>query len=308
MKPCGPFKRNKGMDFKTRALVWAGALMMGAISGLFGFANAFSPVGVFNALVPKDGGVTIERNIPFGVHPRQKLDIYRPTNDETGLPVIYFSYGGGWESGDKEEYSFVGRALAARGYVTVIADYRLVPDVVYPDFVADNGLAVQWVTDTIGSYGGDPGRMVLMGHSAGAYNVMMLALDPEFGVDLSNVRAIVGLSGPYDFYPFDVSQSQNAFGDFPQPEQTQPVNLVSRDLPPVFLGHGDKDETVFLRNSVTLAEEMTESGIDVSLQIYEGANHADTLVSMAMPLRWRYRVLDDVLAFLDANAVSDPIP
>ena len=130
---------------------------------------------------------------------------------------------------------------------------------------------------------------------------MMLALDPEFGVDLSNVRAIVGLSGPYDFYPFDVPQSQNAFGDYPRPEQTQPVHLVSRDLLPVFLGHGDKDETVFLRNSVALAETMSESGIEVSLKIYEGANHADTLISLAMPLRWRYQVLDDFLAFLDAN-------
>ncbi|MAN78566.1 MAG: alpha/beta hydrolase [Rhizobiales bacterium] len=292
------------MGLKTRALVWAGVLILVAISGLFGIANAFSPVGIFNALVPKDGGVTVERNMPFGVHPRQKLDIYRPANDETGLPVIYFSYGGGWEAGDKQEYGFVGRALAARGYVTVIADYRLVPEVVFPDFIADNGLAVQWIADAIGSYGGDPGRMVLMGHSAGAYNVMMLALDPEFGVDVSNVRAIVGLSGPYDFYPFDVSQSQNAFGDFPQPEQTQPVNLVSGGLPPVLLGHGDKDETVFLRNSVAMAEKMTENGVDVSLKVYEGGNHADTLVSLAMPLRWRYGVLEDVLAFLDDHTVS----
>ncbi len=278
--------------------------MVGAISGLFGFANAFSPVGIFNALVPKDGGVVVERNVAFGTHPRQKLDIYRPAGDGTGLPVVYFSYGGGWESGDKDEYGFVGRALAARGYVTVIADYRLVPEVVYPDFVADNALAVQWVADTIGSYGGDAGRMVLMGHSAGAYNVMMLALDPQFGVDMSNIRALVGLSGPYDFYPFDVSQSQNAFGDFPRPELTQPVNLAFGQMPPVFLGHGDKDETVYLRNSVALAEKMTERGTDVSLKIYEGGNHADTLVSLAMPLRWRYGVLEDVLTFLEANTVS----
>lgn len=274
---------------------------MGAISGLFGFANGFSPAGIFNALVPKDGDVAIEHNVAFGTDPRQKLDIYRPANDETGLPVIYFGYGGGWEAGDKDEYSFVGRAFAARGYVTVIADYRLVPDVVYPDFVTDNALAVQWSAETIGSYGGDPNRMVLMGHSAGAYNIMMLALDPQFGVDLTKIRAVVGLSGPYDFYPFDVPQSQNAFGDFPHPERTQPVNLVSEGLPPVFLGHGEDDETVYLRNSVALAERMTASGTDVSLKIYDGGNHADTLVSLARPLRWRYSVLDDVLAFLERH-------
>ncbi len=275
--------------------------MVGAIAGLFGIANAFSPVGIFNALVPKDGDVAVERDVAYGVHPRQKLDIYRPAGEATGLPVVYFSYGGGWESGEKGEYSFVGRALAARGYLTVIADYRLVPDVVFPDFVADNGLAVQWTREQIGTYGGDAGRMVLMGHSAGAYNVMMLALDARFALEMSDVRGIVGLSGPYDFFPFDVSQSQNAFGGFSQPEQTQPVNLVSEPLPPVFLGHGDKDETVYLRNSVALAEKMTESGTDVSLKIYEGGNHADTLVSLAMPLRWRYSVIEDVLAFLEEN-------
>lgn len=266
--------------------------------GLIGFANAFSPVGLFGALVPKEGNVAVVRDIAYGPGPRQKLDIYRPSNSASGLPVLYFGYGGGWESGSKGDYAFVGRAFAARGYVTVIADYRLVPEVVYPQFLEDNAAAVNWTLDHIANRGGDREQLFLMGHSAGAYNVMMLALDPSLGVESDAIKGVVGLSGPYDFYPFDVPQSRNAFGAYARPEQTQPINLVSGDAPPVFLGHGDRDQTVHPRNSIALAQKLTDAGASASLRIYPGANHADTLISLSMPLRWRYPVLEDVLAFL----------
>lgn len=269
---------------------------MGAIASLFGFANAFSPVAVFGTVVPKDGGVSIVADVAYGDDPRQTLDIYRPEGDASDLPVIYFGYGGGWESGDKSDYGFVGRAFAARGYVTVIADYRLVPNVVYPAFVQDNADAIKWVQDAIGPYGGDASRLFLMGHSAGAYNVMMAALDPSYGVE--DISAIVGISGPYDFYPFDVSQSRNAFGSYASPEATQPINLDLGGAPPVLLMHGEKDATVYLRNATALSQSLTEAGASVALKIYPRANHADTLTSLSMPLRWRFPVLDDALAFL----------
>lgn len=271
---------------------------MGVFAALFGAANAFSPVAVFGALVPKDGGVTVTRDIAYGPLPRHILDVYRPDGDQADRPVIFFSYGGGWESGEKADYAFVGRAFAARGYITVIADYRVVPDVVYPDFVSDNALAVSWLRENVASFGGDAETLFLMGHSAGAYNVMMLALDPQFGVADAPISGVVGLSGPYDFYPFDVSASQNAFGSFDQPEQTQPVNLVRGDAPPTLLLHGDSDDTVRPRNSTALAQGLTAAGASAEIKIYEGANHADTLVTLSIPLRWRYPVFEDVLAFL----------
>ncbi|SDG73374.1 alpha/beta hydrolase [Pelagibacterium luteolum] len=268
---------------------------MGVFAALFGAANAFSPVAVFGALVPKDGGVVVTRNIAYGPLPRHSLDVYRPSGDQVGRPVIYFSYGGGWESGEKSDYAFVGRAFAARGYVTVIADYRVVPDVVYPNFVADNALAVSWLRENVASFGGNRDNLFLMGHSAGAYNVVMMALDGEFGVANAPISGVVGLSGPYDFFPFDVPASQNAFGNFEQPEQTQPINHLQGDAPPMLLLHGDSDDTVRVRNSVALAQGLTEAGASAELKVYEGANHADTL---SMPLRWRYPVFDDILTFL----------
>jgi acetyl esterase/lipase len=281
-----------------KSIVLSGVVVLGVFSGLAGIANAFSPVALFGTLVPKDGGVTATTDIPYGAIERQKLDIYRPEGGTGPYPVIYFSYGGGWEGGEKADYRFLGQAFAAQGYVVVVADYRLVPEVVYPDFVEDNALAIAWVQQSIAQFGGDPEQLVLMGHSAGAYNVMMIGMVEAFGIPRSSIKGIVGLSGPYDFYPFDVSQSVNAFGGFAEPEQTQPVNLISDDLPPVFLGHGDQDRTVLLRNSVALAEGMTAAGNQVTVKVYEGANHADTLITIAMPLRWRYPVFEDVLGFL----------
>lgn len=284
----------------TKFFLWAGAVIAATIGGIIGAAHAFSPLAVFSGLVPKERGVSIVADIAYGENPRQRLDVYRP-EQSSGSPVLFFSYGGGWESGDKSEYAFVGHAFAARGYVTVIADYRVVPEVVYPDFVADNALALSWVKDTIEEFGGDRDRLFLMGHSAGAYNVAMLALDARFGIDPATISGLVGLSGPYDFYPFDVPASQNAFGRYPDPEETQPINHVSGDAPPMLLAHGDNDETVFLRNSVALAQGLTAAGAIVEVAIYEGANHADTLISLSMPLRWRYGVLDDAIAFMGRN-------
>ncbi len=145
------------------------------------------------------------RDIAFGPHPRQKLDIYLPPGPVSRAPVAFFIYGGSWSSGDKGTYAFAGNAFASRGYVTVVADYRLVPEVQFPSFIEDGAAALATVRRIIGRYGGDAGRLHLVGHSAGAYNAMMLALDPRYlaraGVPRASVRAAAGLSGPYDFLP-----------------------------------------------------------------------------------------------------------
>lgn len=258
---------------------------------------AFSPFALFGTLVPKDRSVWVVRDVAYGPDDRHRLDVYRPRAE--GIhPIVMFFYGGGWASGERADYAFVGHALAARGYVAVIADYRLVPDVVYPDFVADTALATQWVAARGPDFGGDPRKLFLMGHSAGAYNVMMAALDPRFGIAPDVLAGVIGLSGPYDFYPFDVAASRNAFGSYPDPEVTQPIYHVSSHAPPILLIHGADDETVAPRNATALAERLEAAGAPVTLLLYRGAGHAQTLLALSRPLRWQYRVLEDVLEFL----------
>lgn len=263
---------------------------------------AISLLSLLNTLSPKDrGSRKVARDVPFGPAPRQQLDIYAPRHASGPVPVVFFIYGGSWMDGDRRNYDFAGRALAALGYVVVIADYRVLPEVEYPGFLEDGVAALRWVVEHIARYGGDAGRIALMGHSAGAYNGVMLVLDPAYlaaaGL-LERVRCVVGLSGPYDFLPFDGPISLRTFGAVRQPATTQPVNHVRPGAPPMLLGSGDKDRIVYPRNSVALAARLRQAGVAVEEIHYPGLDHPGPLLALGRPARRIAPVLADVAAFL----------
>ncbi len=257
----------------------------------------FSPFNIAEAM---DAGVRKTADIPYADGGRKKLDVYRAEKAEAAAPVIMFIYGGSWRAGDKFEYEFVGRALAAAGYVVVIPDYRLWPEAKYPDFLEDNAQAVKWIEDNIATYGGDPKRFFVAGHSAGAYNAVMLGLDRsflrDFGVTMQ-IRAIAGISGPYNFYPFEYGQVSETFGSAPNPEGTQPVNLVTADAPPILLASGTSDPIVRVENSKALAERLTAQGVWVTEKYYDGFGHLEPVLALGAMLRFRMPVLQDVTDF-----------
>lgn len=245
----------------------------------------------------------------FGPDPRQRLDVWAPAGAQgkgAALPVVLFFYGGGWNSGSRGDYGFAGAAYAGSGFIAVVPDYRLVPKVRFPDFVEDGALAVKWARDNAARFGGDPKRITLAGHSAGAYNAAMLALDRRFlanaGVDPGIVRAAALLSGPYDFYPFTEARGRAAFGEFANPLDTQPVRHVRGDAPPMFLAHGSSDKVVLPRNSRRLAEQLKRAGAPATLRIYTGAAHVDMVAALAGPFRGRLPVLAESAAFLEAHS------
>lgn len=246
-----------------------------------------------------------ERDVAYGAHARQTMDIYTPSGSGGGRPVVFFIYGGSWANGAKESYAFIGDALAARGFVTVIADYRLVPEVRFPVFIEDGATALRFVRDNIARFGGDPRRIHLMGHSAGAYNAMMLTLDRSYlaraGLPSNLVRSAIGLSGPYDFLPLDIDVTQEAFGNARNLERTQPVHFARADAPPILLATGADDTTVLPRNSERLAAALRRAGArSVTLKIYPGLGHAGMAASLARVMNWRAPVLDDVVGFLES--------
>ena len=271
------------------------------VSGLLlgGLAAACSPLATFDALVPKDGGVRlVVSGAAYGNDPRQRLDVYAPRGRTTRLPVIVFFYGGSWNSGTRSGYAFVGRALAARGFVVAIPDYRLVPQVRFPAFLQDNAAAVRWVRGHVAGVGGDPDRLVLAGHSAGAYDAAMLAVDPRWlGADRAAVRGLIGLAGPYDFLPFDGAVSQAAFGTAPDPVATQPVTFASAGDPPALLATGGEDTTVRPANSDALAARLGAAGVAVERRRYPGIGHVGIVTAIARPFRGRAPVLADMAAF-----------
>lgn len=263
-----------------------------------------SALGWLNLIMPKERGVRrIATDIVFGPKARHRLDIYAPAEIRQPLPAIVFYYGGGWDSGEKAEYGFVGAALAALGHVVVIPDYRVFPDAIYPDFLDDCAGAADWVTRHIADYGGDPGLLILAGHSAGAYNAVMVAADKRLtrGRRYGHaVKAVVGLSGPYDFFPYDVDVSKRSFGGAGAGAESQPVNLDLSGAPPMFLAHGTGDKTVRLRNTVALAAALRAAGRAVDEVHYPNASHAGTLLGMMTVLRWRLPLLRDLRAFLQS--------
>ena len=156
-----------------------------------------------------DGATLQVQGQPYATGERHALNIWVPTGTQKTdkLPVLVWLYGGGWFSGARDDYGFAGRAFAKQGFVVVIPDYRIVPKGHWPDFLHDSAAAVAWTEKNIANYGGDPDRIALSGHSAGAYNALMLALDPQWlraaGSDPSVIRGVASLAGPADFLPFE---------------------------------------------------------------------------------------------------------
>ena len=232
------------------------------------------------------------------------LDIWAPIESSgEPLPVIVFIYGGGWHAGSKDEYAFAGRALAHRGYIAVLPDYRLYPDVKFPAFLEDSAKALSWVHDNIHRAGGDPERIFRSGQSAGAYNAMMLALDRQWlgreGKTPDFIRGVAALAGPYDFYPFDSESTKQSFGDYHEPEMTQPINFARGDAPPLWLASGDKDTRVRPRNSKVLRESILEAGGDAEYVEYPDMDHLEIMMAVSKPFRHKGPVLDDMIAFFE---------
>lgn len=282
----------------------SGPLLVLFLIALLASLASCSPLRTFNAVIPKDdGGRPVARNQSFGPEPRQTLDLYRPSGPRVGaarpgLPIIVFIYGGSWQSGSKDGYSFVGRALASRGFLVAVPNYRLVPQVRFPTFLQDNAAAVRWMIANAARYGGDPTRIVLVGHSAGAYNAAMLALDARWlGSERRAVKGFVGLAGPYDFLPLDGPVTRAAFGQQRDPATTQPIRFASGDDPPTLLLHGFRDTTVLPRNSQGLQARLAGAGVDARVRIYPDVGHVGILTAIARPLRDKAPVLDDVARF-----------
>lgn len=244
--------------------------------------------------------------IPFGTH-GQRLDVWRPASRPgEPRPVIVFWHGGGWVKGTRDAYAFAARAYASRGFVVVVPDYRKVPAVRFPAFVEDAAQAVRWTRDHVADHGGDPARVALAGHSAGAYAAAMLALDPRWlraeGVDPAIVKAVVGLSGPYDFYPFTSKRSIDAMAGVADPQATQPIAFARADAPPMLLATSSEDTVVRPRNARNLGLALSRLGAPVEYRNYRGLSHEGVAMALSTPFRGRAPVLDDSVDFLRRRA------
>ena len=270
---------------------------------------ACSPLKTLNVLVPSSGYV-MHTNLAYGDSPRQKLDIYTPkqaqNNAQQKPPVVIFYYGGSWDSGNKSDYKFAAEAFTSNGFVTVIPDYRVYPEVVFPGFMADPAKAAKWVKDHIQEFGGDPNRVFLAGHSAGAHIAVMLSLNDEYlakeNLKLTDFRGTIGLAGPYDFLPVKTDRLKVIFGPEDQRWKSQPIEYVTGKNQPMLLIVGLKDGTVWPRNTFNLAEKIKSKGGVVQVEQFADYGHIDMAAKLAKPLRGNGELLKPIVSFINSHS------
>lgn len=250
----------------------------------------------------------------YGASDHQNVELWVPQGQVPagGWPLVVFVYGGGWHDGATEEYRFVARTLGDRGYATALVGYRLVPEGRFPAMLQDTAAGVRWTRDHAAGASIDAKRLVLTGHSAGAYNVLMLTLDPQWleeaGVPGSAIAGTVSLAGPADFYPFTSASAKNAMAGAPDPKGTQPISFARAGAPPILLLHGTADDVVRVRNSRNLATAITRAGGRVQEIEFDGMGHAGVVMGLSRPFAQGGKVLDPMLAFIRGSlAASVPV-
>lgn len=264
--------------------------------------NACTSAGLFviNSAARLDAQHEKSRDISYGPADWQALDVYRPQSESDDLPVILFFYGGGWDSGAKESYLFVAQAFTELGYVVVVPDYVKYPTGKFPQFMEDGARAFAWTRENVEQYGGDPQRIFMAGHSAGAHLGALLLTDDRYleaqGYSPTDIRAFAGLAGPYNFTP-EEPQYQRIFA----PPENYPLirasRFVSGDEPPMFLARGGDDGTVGPQNQARLAESLQGAGIEHQTHTYPGVSHVGILLGMAPLLRRNSTVTEDIHSF-----------
>jgi acetyl esterase/lipase len=295
-----------------RGLVLAAALALTLLS-------ACSPVVILNDAVPRST-FSETQGLAYGSDPRQRLDVYVPAgaaiartmprsgsgsgSGPRGRPIVVFFYGGSWQNGERADYLFVGEALASRGFVAVLPDYRTYPQTVFPGFVDDAAAAVRWAHDHAQEFGGDPSNLFLMGHSAGAQIAALLATDGQYlaaqRMSKHDVRGFIGLAGPYDFLPLNDATLERIFPSALR-QASQPINFVVGDEPPMFLAAGTRDKTVDPGNTDRLAAKLRAAADTVEVKHYSGIDHALLVGALGAPLRPLAPVLSDVTQFIDSH-------
>ncbi len=302
---------NKIKKHKVAKGAITAVIAIGGIAFATQQAQALSALSIVNGLTAS-GGVTVSKNILYGDQPTQDLDIYYPKALSQAMksqqtitntyPMVVFVYGGSWETGTKEEYAFVGQSLAQAGYVTAVVNYRKAPEHVYPDYVEDTAQAIAWSYKNAASLHADPNRLAVVGHSAGAFNVVAAVSNEDFlapySIKPDDIKAVVGIAGPYsyDFRKFD---SVTAFGANATPDQVMPDRQLKGPQPPYLLLTAENDKTVYDTNTIKMTKALKDFGATVENGEIKGASHATSIGAMAPPLRWLNDVRAQVLTYLD---------
>jgi len=265
---------------------------------LSGIISACAPVNILNSITPS-GSFEKSKDISYGELERQKLDIYRTDRPKENAPLLVFIHGGSWSEGSKDIYKFLAEGFTRSGYDVAVPNYRLYPEARYPDMIVDSAKAVAYIAKS------NPDRdLVLLGHSAGAYNMLMTVLEPSYlkaeGLNIcQRISGAVSLAAPTGIIPLKEEPYITIFPDRFTGSDA-PLNNVKGPTPPVFFGHGAKDKTVYPQNSQALAEKINARGGVAEVKIYEDLNHTDVVRVISRLFDGGSDLKSDIVTFIDA--------
>ncbi len=254
-----------------------------------------------------NAGAAPPESIIYQAEHKLALDVYRPQlASSEPAPVVVFLYGGRWQDGTRQEYAFVGERLAEAGILTLVVDYRLYPSVRFPAFVHDTVSAIAWARDHAADYGGDPARIFVVGHSAGAHIAALVGTDARYLAEIGwtprSLAGVIGIAGPYDFLPLTDDDLIDIFGPEPQWADSQPLNFVDGDEPPFLLLHGTGDLLVWPRNSARLKARFDGASAPIDMRLYKGVGHIRILSGFRYA--WLANTAEDVVRFVRETAPS----
>ncbi len=274
-------------------------LFVFALLGMLVIFVSCAPVTFLNTITPS-GSYKLAKNLPYGTGARQKLDIYAPDTPRKDKAVLVFVHGGSWSDGNKNMYKFVGEAFATEGFMTVIPNYLMYPQVRYPEFINDTAAAIAFAAK---KYPGVP--LYVLGHSAGAYNAMMVTVDPKYlkahGMDIcQTINATIGLAGPYGAFPLEKEPYITIFPDLHTGDDA-PAQIKLGPTPPVFLPIGDKDTTVSDLHGRALAKNIIARGGQAEFKLYAGLNHTEMVKVLSRYFDGGSTLKTDILTFIEAQ-------
>lgn len=214
-----------------------------------------------NRLTPRQG-YSVQENVPYGLRARHRLDLFRTQTPREHRPLIVFVHGGAWMHGDKKDYRFIGEAFAKEGFDVAVINYHLAPEHIFPASIDDLSLALNYLNVHQLKYQISTEKVVLMGHSAGAFNVMSALYHPKpYEIQCrSQITAIIGLAGPYHFDYKGDPICADAFDQNRPYQEVMPYYFVESNTVKHYLLVAENDDVVGLSNAVDLDRRLKEKG------------------------------------------------
>jgi len=217
-------------------------------------------------------------DVPFGPTLAEHVDLY-PAGE--GAPVLVYVHGGFWALRTAREFGFVARGPASRGVATVVTNYALCPAVTIDEIVRQTRAAVAWAYRNARSFGGDPERLHVAGHSAGGHLVaMLLATDwpGDYGLPADVIKGATAISGLFDLAPFPYTFLQPKVQlTWDQVRRNSPILHVPDESPPLLVAYGEDETDEFKRQSEDFLAAWKEKGLSGGRLVLPGKNHYDVI-------------------------------